>query len=73
MVFSPLPVMARTMDSSGFRRPWRDQLARHGDGHAARGFGEDAFRFPEQADALHNFLIAHILARAAAAEDVLTA
>lgn len=40
------------------------QLARHGHGDAAGGFRENPFGLCQQADAIHNFLIANILAGA---------
>ena len=59
------------MDSSGFMTALANQLARHGDGHAASGFGKDSFGFSEQADAFDDFVIAHIFARAAARKNCL--
>ena len=43
----------------------RNQFLRHAHGHAAGGFGKNAFRLGQQLDRVADFVVGHVLGRAA--------
>jgi hypothetical protein len=73
VVFRPLPVMHRTVVSSGSDAVLTIEFACGADGYAAGGLGEDAFGFGQQFDGVDQLRIADVLAPSAAAFDGLIA